>query len=182
MTLRRSRSGLINRAAAWIVVTIASASSVAAQSVVKLHLEPAVAVGGFIDAESKRRADSTIDLEKELAKDKTISLTSDHSTEVVLRVVSSAEEETGEIKMESRRRADFLGGGYRTESRKEAAYVVRVLLSVGTYSREIVGQSKGDIPTWTAAAQDAAKQIRQWVKDNRQQLCSQEATARSCSP
>lgn len=178
-----SRLSAIGCGALGAMMTIALyAPPAVAQSGVKVHLEPSERDGGFIDAESKRREDSTFDLQKELAKDKTLWLTTTDRTDVVLRVVSSAEEETGEIKTESRKRPEIVGGGYRTESTKETAYVVRVLLTVGTYKREIVGQSKGDIPTWTGAAQEAAKQIRQWINDNRQQLCGQAATAKSCWP
>ena len=102
---------------------------------------------GFVDEADQSRADSVKDLTKALSKKKTFKVV-EGNAEVSLAVAGRTYEMDGSNKINH----------------------VGVKLSVGDYSKLIVGSSVGIGGGWGRAAGDAADQIEKWVKANQSNL------------
>ena len=142
------------------------------QSAPWIHVSALPAPGGFVDAESKRRDDSALDLANALTRE---GVHVSGGTDLFVVVTSSQVEETGKVELETRNRPEILGGGQRTEAVNKEALTVRVQLNFKDYKKEFVGR---DESAWTGAARDAAKQIRSWMRDNQSRIC--QASPVSC--
>lgn len=152
------------------------AAAPAEAQTIKVYLQAQPSEDGFIDAGTKRRQDSARDLMRALEKDSSLLLVEDdRETDVLLTVLESREGQSGEMRIEVRE--DWLG--QRADARPKRAYQVEVELTFGRVRKMFEGRSVGNPPTWTAAANHAARQIRAWLRDNRQQLCQR--SARSCA-
>lgn len=126
--------------------------------------------GGFVDAESKRREDSSRDLLRQFERFPLTRLDDPQSGNLYLQVVESAVE-SGPPRSELRERPPILGGGQRLDTVRTEEYVVRARLRLKDYIKEFEGRSVGDIPTWTDAARRLADQVKTWIRDNHQQVC-----------
>lgn len=138
------------------------------QAGVQVEVSAAPSPGGFVDAEFKRRQDSTVDLERALRK---AGVTVGASSALRLVVVSSQRELTGESRTDTRQRPEALGGGQRSDTVGATAFVIRVQLRFGDYVKDFLGIDSRDVPTWTRAAENAAKQIHEWVEANAERVC-----------
>jgi len=132
-----------------------------------VDIRVAASPGGFVDAELKRRQDSALDLEKELQR---LGVKRKSISQLEVMVLESVREAT-EGKVEMRNRPEILGGGQRAEIVAGQAYVLRVKLKFAEYEKTFTGRSVGDVPTWTNAARDVARQVREWLQDNGGQVC-----------
>lgn len=140
-----------------------------AQRPIRVYVAPVETVGGFTDYETKRRADSRLDLIKNLSDDKTLAIVeSSDRADVTLELLSSAQAETGEVRTETTRKPAIIGGGEWSDSKKDTAPTVLVKLTAGEYTREVKGQYQGI--RWRDAANNAGGQIKHWIKENRAQL------------
>lgn len=124
--------------------------------------------GGFVDADSKQRADSVRDLREALRKKKTVIVVeSSDDADLLVEVLRRGLDETGKT---STKTSAGLGGLYSTTT-KDTEAMVRTKLTVGEYSTEIVGKNDGRITNvWRTAANNAANQIDKWINANRDRV------------
>lgn len=125
--------------------------------------------GGFVDKDSERRADSAKDLKRALEDEDGIELVDDRKrADVLLEVISSAMEATGE---RIGTRVPLFGRVSSESSDEVKDKTVRAVIRVGDYEHEVVGKTDG--LRWRDAANDAAKQVKDWVKDNAEMVIAQ---------
>lgn len=121
-----------------------------------------VPVAQFEDQAQRERLDSAIDLRRQLDKRSSVVVVDPPGAVITLEIVGRWEEaqETRAIS--------------RTTSRAYRDKVLRVKLSIGEYSTEIVGRSVGGeysfSTSWGVAAGDVARQVEKWVTTNRAKL------------
>lgn len=128
---------------------------------------------GFTDDELKQRNDSVEDLKNQLDRDSLIQIVSDSKTaDVTLEVLARGNAPTGTT-------TTYANFG-EWDTYPNTMHVVGVGLRAGTYAKVcvgtssmaqngLVGMAKGP---WREAANNAAKVIEKWIKENREQLIS----------
>jgi hypothetical protein len=145
------------------VLTLSLASGTATVSEpIRVYIYAQQPAGGFVDEESERRADSADDMRRALRKTKGMVLVDDGAeAEVVVEVVSSADEPTGEW---IGTRTRILGRISSERSQEVTEHTVRAVIRVADYEHEVVGQTHSIL--WRDAAKAASKEVRDWLKDN----------------
>lgn len=152
-----------------ILAALALCVPIAAHAQAPVPVAVIVQTSQFEDQAQKDRLDTAIDLKKILgSKKKTLRLVeAAGDAVVVIEVLGRGEEASGDAQLQR-------GALGQLEQTRYKAKVVRVKLSVGEYSTEIVGRySEGPsviYTTWAGAAVDAAGQIDKWIKTNRAKL------------
>jgi len=151
---------------AFLICLLLTVAVAAQDRKVNVYVKPAAEnAGGFVDATSKRVADSRADFVNHFGKDKAVALVdSPESADVVLEIVSSAEEPFG--RETTSKLAPSIPGSTATQTETVKRPTLRIKLTVGEYEREFVGGG----PAWRTAAYETSFQIRRWIKDNRQRL------------
>lgn len=126
---------------------------------VRIYLFTAPSKGGFVDADSKDRADAVQDVLKVLGKKKTVI------------VVGQADK--AEVTLEITRRGWELANGtflgskpIYNDNRVSQEGLVRATLTVGDYSTDFVGRGGHMAGMWSNAAGDLASKVDKWIKDN----------------
>jgi hypothetical protein len=155
-----------------IAVMASAASPVYAQKKsadpIKVFIFTAPNEGGFADPDQKQRTDSVEDLKKALDKKDVIQIVAQkEGADVTLEVLGRGGEETGS--------ATTSRGPYGTwNTSKDTVATVRVGLTAGTYATLVEGHNDGRITNvWRTAANNAAKKIENWIKDNHDRLIAQ---------
>jgi hypothetical protein len=146
---------------------------------VRVFVFTAADPSGFVDDNSKQRRDSVEDLKKDLSKNSNIQIVADQATaDVTLQVLARGNEETGSTTVEQ-------GYDGQWHTYPDTVRVVRVVLRAGAYSalvegtsnfaqRGLIGVSQG---LWRVAADNAAKDIGNWIKANHDILISRRSVA-----
>lgn len=125
---------------------------------VRLFLFTAATEGGLMDDAAKARAKATEELRKALKGKARVALVEDRvQAQVVVEVLSRQKEATGDYN------PTWYGG-----AKGQKNMTVRVRLSAGDYSTEIVGDTSAG--RHQRAAGEAASRIDQWLKDNASRL------------
>ena len=135
---------------------------------VKVFVFTAANAGGFVDPGQKQRSDSVEDLKKALEKKDFIQFVNQkEGADMTLEVLGRGGEETGSV---TTSRGPF---GTWNSSRDTVA-TVRVGLTAGTYTALVEGYNDGRLTNvWRTAANNAAKKIENWIKDNHDRLIAQ---------
>jgi hypothetical protein len=118
---------------------------------------------GFVDPGHEELTDSIADLKKALAQKKVITLVDERgSADIIAQVVGRG----------------FTGTGTELATQGEPRFaIVRVTLSAGDYTTTIDGHNDGRLlGAWRTAANDAARQIEEWIRDNRDKLLARRAS------
>lgn len=124
--------------------------------------------GGFVDADSQRRNDSVLDLQKALAKRKGFAVAeSAKDAELLLEVTTSGNVETAPIE-KTRRRTGILGPYLETTTEKNSTpMLISVLRIPGSdYTLTFTDQDRG----WSYMAVRTINALENWVKQNRARL------------
>jgi hypothetical protein len=152
-----------------LCVALTATITIAAQRPIRVYVAQVEAPSGFTDPDHKRRVDSRLDLLKNLRDDKTLDVieTAD-GADLTLDVLASSHAATGAVTTDTSAKAPILGRGSYSTSTAETAPTVIVKLTAGAYQHEIRGMVKSI--RWRDAAYDAGRQIKKWIKDNKQQL------------
>lgn len=132
---------------------------------IRVFIFTAANEGGFVDAGQKQRTDSIEDLKEALEKKDVVQIVGQsEGADITLEVLGRGGEETGS--------ATTARGSYGTwNTSKDTVATVRVGLTAGTYSTLIEGHNDGRITNvWHTAANNAAKKIEKWIKDNHDNL------------
>jgi hypothetical protein len=132
---------------------------------IKVFIFTAANEGGFVDPGQKQRIDSVEDLKKALEKKDLVQIVGQREgADITLEVLGRGGEETGS--------ATTSRGPYGTwNTSKDTVATVRVGLRAGTYSTLVEGHNDGRITNvWRTAANNAAKRIENWIKDNHDNL------------
>jgi hypothetical protein len=155
-----------------IATIVVSPASIFAQQrsaePIKVFVFTAPNEGGFVDSVQKLRTDSVEDLKKTLDKKDLVEIVSQkEGADMTLEVLGRGGEETGS--------ATTSRGAYGTwNTSKDTVATVRVGLTAGTYATLIEGHNDGRITNvWRTAANNAAKKIENWIKDNHDRLIAQ---------
>jgi hypothetical protein len=163
---------MIRRTFPVLVAVLTLGSSLFAQEKLRVYVKPAdVAVGGFVDEETKRIADSRDDFLKQFRKTKAITLVDDAATaDVTLQVASSARETFGTTSTSiDRLPGTLIATGTTTEESRRPT--VRVKLTAGEYETEIAEGAMN----WKLAAVECVRKVRRWIEDNKATLIERRA-------
>jgi hypothetical protein len=136
---------------------------------IKVYVFTATNPGGFVDPDQKQRTDSVEDLKRALGKKDLVQVVDQKdSPDVTLEVLGRGDEETGTSSTTTSR--GYYGIWGSTTS-KDTVAAVHVRLKAGNYSTLIEGRNDGRITNvWWTAANNAAKQIQRWIKENHDRL------------
>lgn len=160
-----TRRGLLVSLAVLLTLPSSMLAQKSESRPVRVYVFTAAPEGGFVDEGSKQRADSLKDLREALGKKKKVAtLVEDRSlAEMTLEVVNRDRALTGNT---SSRVDPVFGGSVKTTA--DRAETVRVGLTVGDYSTEVIGACpQGQVVRcWRTAANDAAGKVEDWIKDN----------------
>jgi hypothetical protein len=121
----------------------------------------------FVDEGSKQRADTVEDLRKALNKKKALTVVeTEGEAQIVLEVLARGRESTGKRMGTMINRPPLAGGGIWTSSEDVMTGAIAVALTVDSYSTELTAEADQAFGKWTAMANDIAKQVERWTKDN----------------
>ena len=159
----------IGRLVVGIVVALfAYAADASAQDLIRVHVVPPTAEGGFVDDTLKGQQDSFADLTERLRKSKTLTVVDDPAVaDVTLEIRGrgwKATSITGDVITEK----DVVLSPAARDLRKE----VTIVLKAGTYEKALSAQNSQVFGAWKAIAGRLASDVEKWVKDNRTQLLS----------
>jgi hypothetical protein len=169
-----------------IIATLATvavaAVTLTAENTVRVFVFTQAAESGFVDYESQRRTDSVKDLEKALAKKKSIILVANANVaDVTVEVMGSGAEAMGSVTTttEQTRLFGILPvDGTTSRTSRDITNVLRIKLSVRgtTYSKE-TWAAKSGIGAWGGLANYFAGFVDKWIKDNGDQIATMQKEA-----
>ena len=151
-----------------LTLTLTLALTITAAAQTKIYVFTKTTEGGFVDNDSKRRADTVIDLRKALEKKKVIIVEAPSDAQITLEVLGSAQEGTGETIGKSVYVP--LTGQVLSSSKETTGATLNVALKVGDYTTTLASQNTQVFGAWKAAAGSIANQVEKWVKANAARL------------